>query len=161
MKIEFLKASKADVNEIMLLYKEVMKTTFTTWGQGYPNRELIELDVSNDSLYVLKDNGKIIAVSFLGVKEEENENWENKLSNPLGIARICVSSEYQGKGIGTRFVSLLVEEAKARGADGMHFHVATLNASAMRMYENVGFKNCGLGKSNYGFDYYKYEMVFE
>ena len=56
---------------------------------------------------------------------------------------------------------VLVKEAKDRGADGMHFHVATLNSSAMRMYENVGFVNCGLGKSNYGFDYYKYEMVFK
>lgn len=159
--MNFLKANKEDVNEIMLLYNEVMKTTFTTWGQGYPSKDLIEEDIHAGNLYVLKDDNKIIAVSFLGVKEEENENWENKLTNALGIARICVSSRYQGRGIGTKFVSLLVKEAKDRGADGMHFHVATLNSSAMRMYENVGFVNCGLGKSNYGFDYYKYEMVFK
>ena len=159
--MEFLKATKKDVNEIMSLYKEVMKTTFTTWGQGYPNKELIENDVNDSNLYVLKDEDKIIAVSFLGEKEEENENWSNKLNRPLGVARICVSNLYQRKGIGSMFLSFLIEEARNRGADGMHFHVATLNVAAMRMYEKVGFENCGLGKSNYGFDFYKYEMVFK
>ena len=28
-------------------------------------------------------------------------------------------------------------------------------------YENVGFSNTGLGKSNYGFDFYKYEQIFK
>ena len=87
--MNFLKASREDVNEIMLLYNEVMKTTYTTWGQGYPSKELIEEDIHAGNLYVLKDDNKIIAVSFLGVKEEENENWENKLTNAFGIARIC------------------------------------------------------------------------
>ena len=61
----------------------------------------------------------------------------------------------------SKFLSLLIDEAKKRGADGMHFHVATLNIAAMKMYEKSGFKNCGMGKSNYGFDFYKYEMVFK
>lgn len=43
---------------------------------------------------------------------------------------------------------------------GMQFHVCTKNISAMKMYEKVGFKNYGLGKSNYGFDYYKYKLSF-
>ena len=159
--MEFLKANKDNLNSIMLLYKEVIKTTFTTWGENYPSRELIEKDIDEGNIYIVKDNNVIVAVSFLGVKEEENEEWANKLNNPLGIARICVKKEYQGKGIGSEFLVFLISEAKLRGADGLHFHVATLNGAAMNMYEKVGFKNCGRGKSNYGFDFYKYEMVFD
>ena len=159
--MNFLKANKDNLNEIMLLYKEVIKTTFTTWGEDYPSRELIKSDIDNGNIYIVIEDNKIIAVSFLGVKEEENEEWVNNLNNPLGIARICVKKEYQGKGIGSEFLRFLISAAKLRGADGMHFHVATLNGAAMNMYEKAGFKNCGRGKSNYGFDYYKYEMVFK
>ena len=161
MKLNFLQARKSDVDEILILYKEVIKTTFTTWDENYPSKELIEDDINNNNLYVLKNGNEIVAVSFLGKKEQENENWQIKLNNPLGVARICVSPKYQGQGIGSYFMKCLIEKAKQNGADGMHFHVCTINPSAMKMYEKVGFKNYGLGKSNYGFDYYKYEQKFE
>ena len=159
--MEFLKARKDDLDNIMSLYKNVIASTFTTWDEYYPSKELIENDILSGNLYLLKENNEIIAVSFLGLKEEENEDWSHKLNYPLGVARICVNHKWQGKGIGKYFMLRLIEEAKNRGADGMHFHVATINKAAMKMYEGVGFTNCGLGKSNYGFDFYKYEMVFK
>ena len=157
---QFLQATLQDVENIMSLYRYVIKTTFTTWDDNYPDKELIVRDINNKNLFVLKHNDNIIAVSFVGYKEEENENWTYPLLSPIGVARICVSPDHQGQGIGTHFMKQLINIAKERGADGMHFHVCTQNPAAMKMYEKVGFVNCGLGKSNYGFDYYKYEQVF-
>ena len=98
---------------------------------------------------------------FLSIIDDSEENWSIHLKNPQGVVRICVDPEYQGRGVGSCFMGKLIDEAKNRGADGMQFHVCTKNISAMKMYEKVGFKNLGLGKSNYGFDYYKYELAFE
>lgn len=160
MELKLLKAQESDVDEIMELYKLVIKTTFTTWDENYPDKNLILSDIKNGNLFVLKDDGKCIAVSFLGKKEKDDETWSVDLKRPLSVARICVSPKYQGKGVGTKFMAMLVSEAKNQGADGMHFHVCTKNPAAMKMYEKNGFKNYGQGKSNYGFDYYKYEQKF-
>ncbi len=158
--LEFSQARKEDVDEIYKLYQIVIKNSFTTWDKSYPSKMLVFDDIKNKNLYVLKSDDKIVAVSFLGKYENEDDEWKYKLNNGYGIARICVNPDFQGKGIGTHFLKLLIEEAKQSGADGIHFHVCVQNPSAMKMYENAGFKNCGLGKPNYGFEFYKYEMVF-
>ncbi len=161
MKLVFQKATIEDLSSILELYKKVIETTFTTWDENYPSKELIISDIKNSELYLLKNSkGECVAVSFLGINDDSKENWVIQLKSPLGVARICVSPDYQGKGIGSYFMNRLIDEAKNRGADGMQFHVCTKNISAMKMYEKVGFKNYGLGKSNYGFDYYKYELAF-
>lgn len=154
-------ATLDDIDEILSLYHHVIETTFTTWGDDYPNRELLENDIMSKSLYVLKSQNDIIGVSFFGIKENDDESWIFPLSNPMSVARICVSPEHQGKGVGTYLMHKLVSLAKEKGADGMHFHVCTQNPSAMKMYEKAGFKNTGPGKSNYGFEFFKYEQIFK
>lgn len=162
MDLIFQKATIKDLPAILELYKKVIETTFTTWDENYPSKDLILNDIKNSNLFVLKNlKDKCIAVSFLGINDDSKENWSIHLKNPQGVARICVDPEYQGKGVGSYFMGKLIDETKNRGVDGMQFHVCTKNISAMKMYEKVGFKNHGLGKSNYGFDYYKYELAFE
>ena len=158
--MEFLKATQNDVPEIMAHYKNVIKNTFTTWDENYPDENLVKTDIDDGNFYVLKDGGKIVAVSFLGEKKDDTETWNHQLAKPMGVARICVSPNQQGKGIGTMFMQLLISEAKKRGADGMHFHVCTKNVSAMKMYEKCGFVRSDEVVNNYGFDFYKYEQVF-
>lgn len=160
MEFIFCEAQTEEINEIMSLYSDVIKTTFTTWDENYPSRNQVENDIKIENLFVLKNDGKIVAVSFLGGKGTDDEVWQIDLKQPQRIARICVSHKLQGKGVGTFFVKKLIEKAKQRGADGMHFHVCTQNPSAMKMYEKAGFKNCGQGKSNYGFDFFKFEQKF-
>ena len=158
--MEFLKATYDDVPEIMALYKDVIKNTFTTWDENYPSEDMIKGDIDDGNFYVLKDNLKIVAASFLGKKTDDKELWQNALSSPMGVARICVSPTQQGKGVGTYFMKMLIDEAKKRGADGMHFHVCVQNPSAIKMYEKCGFRKFGDIVVQYGFEFFKYEQVF-
>ena len=158
--LAFLVATKEDADKIYELYQKVIKSTFTTWDESYPSKPLVIEDIEHKNLYVLKLGNEIVAVSFLGKNENEDDAWNYMLNNGFGLARICVSPDFQRRGIGTRFLKLLIDEAKRRGSDGLHFHVCVQNLSAIKMYEKAGFENCGLGKPNYGFEFYKFEMVF-
>lgn len=153
-------ANLNDLDDICNLYKKVIKTTFTTWDENYPSKNLLIDDILNKNLYVLKHKKTIIAVSFLGTKEENKENWEIDLKRPMGVARICVDPNLQGKGVGSFFMECLINKSKKLGADGMHFHVEITNIAAQKMYQKCGFINCGLGQSNYGFSFYKFEQKF-
>ena len=134
--MNFLKANKDNLNEIMLLYKEVIKTTFTTWGEDYPSRELIKSDIDDGNIYIVIEDNKIIAVSFLGVNEEENEEWVNKLNNPLGIARICVKKEYQGKGIGSKIIHALEQDEYFLRAKRIEIPASI---TAVEFYRKMGY----------------------
>ncbi|MBE7074220.1 MAG: GNAT family N-acetyltransferase [Clostridiales bacterium] len=160
--LSFEKATEKNLKEILRLYTKVIKKTFTTWDKKYPNKGLLKNDIQHEDLYILKTSKKIVAVGFLGENNlEENETWHLKLKRPLEISRICVSPDFQNQGIGTIFMQYLIEEAKNRGADGMRFHVCTENPSAIKLYEKCNIKNYGLGQSNYGFDFYKFETKFK
>ena len=160
MSIVFKLAEEKELNVIIKTYKDVIKANFTTWDENYPSKELVQEDIEKKTLYVLKNKDEIVAISFLGPNENENEKWEYKLQNPLGIARICVAPKYQGQGFGKLMLKHLIKLAKEKRADGLHFHVAILNKVAIKMYLSCGFENCGKGKANYGYDYYKFEMKF-
>ena len=50
--MEFLKATQSDVPEIMAHYKDVIKNTFTTWDENYPNENLVRTDIDDGNFYV-------------------------------------------------------------------------------------------------------------
>jgi hypothetical protein len=66
----FSLAKHDDFSEIMDLYHSLMGTPGCTWHSHYPNRDIVVSDIENDSLYVLRDNDRIIAVAAAGVSDE-------------------------------------------------------------------------------------------
>ena len=114
MNIIFRLAEKKDLDIIMKIYKDVINSTFTTWDEDYPSKQLVQEDIEKKTLYVLKNEDDIVAISFLGPNENENEKWKYKLQNPLGIARICVAPNYQGQGFGKLMLKYLIKLAKEK-----------------------------------------------
>lgn len=57
-------------------------------------------------------DGKLVAISMGSIRHW----WEGANYN---IEELCVDPEYQGQGIGSRFLSMIEEEAKRRGLAGI------------------------------------------
>ena len=55
------------------------------------------------------------------------------------IAMIAVRDEYRGRRIGSKLVTAAVTAMKAKGADEIVLETETVNAAAIRLYENLGF----------------------
>lgn len=158
MKIRLL--TKKDLSEIKELYDDIKKNTYTLWDNGYPSDELIEFDIERKSLYGMFFNDELIAISFAGERNEENEEgftWKENFKKRGTFARIGVSPKFQNQGVGTILVDFILKTLKAQGFDGVRILVGKENQNAIKLYRKFGFENCGQAE-RYGHEYFLFEL---
>lgn len=111
MKGEFKisRAETVDLEEILGIYsdaREFMRQNGNSgqWQYTYPDIDTVKEDIAQRNLYKVTDNGKILAVFFFRIGEDEtyikiyNGSWLNQ--NPYGaIHRVAVSKDAHGRGI--------------------------------------------------------------
>ena len=65
------------------------------------------------------------------------------------INNVAVAKEYRNQGICTSILTKVMEECKDRGVMAFTLEVRVSNEAAIRVYEKMGFKNCGIRKNYY------------
>ena len=65
------------------------------------------------------------------------------------ITNVAVDGRYRSQGIGFAMLSRLMEYGKERGVAAFTLEVRQSNAAAIRLYEKLGFENCGIRKNFY------------
>ncbi len=143
IKIEL--AKEEDREEILALYKTQLGREFCPWTDDYPSNETIDFDLSRDSLFVMKENGKIIGA--VSIDEDENVNnlecWDKALAPGGELSRLAVLPERQNKGLARQLMSFGMRMLKERGFKSIHFLVNKYNDKALRSYAAFGFNNVG------------------
>ena len=86
--------------------------------------------------FVLEQDGEIMALAFL---------WDLfSLVPKFGIA---VRDDQQGKGVGTFFLTGLLDRFRAEGYAGVLLTTAKTNYGAQRLYEKCGFERLGTAEN--------------
>ena len=156
---DFCLANHSDIPEIHALYRSCIGAPGCTWDDDYPNDKTAESDIKINSLYILKDGGKIIAAASAGPFDELGHlRWKPK--NPCELARIGVVPEMRNKGIGTVILQHVIDAMKMRGFDGIRMLVSKTNYPALGMYDKNGFEACGETRM-FDMDFYCYQIVFD
>ncbi|MBP5197667.1 MAG: GNAT family N-acetyltransferase [Lachnospiraceae bacterium] len=138
-------ASEKDRNEIMALYKAQIGREFCPWTDHYPSNETIDYDFSRDALFVMKEDGRIIAAISLEEDEEVDvlECWDRNLTPSGELARLAVLPTEQNKGIARKMLNFGMEELKRREYVATHFLVNRHNVKAIKSYDAFGFNVVG------------------
>jgi ribosomal protein S18 acetylase RimI-like enzyme len=159
----FRKALLTDENDILSIYesvKEKGKIDGTSdWDEDYPNQEILKEDLKNEQAYVLISNEKIIAAITMIEEDEpgiQSLPWVK--AKACFLVRLCVSPEYQGKGIGEKMMRKISKYAKDKGFEATHHLAAIVNEAANRLYERMGYRNLGMIHM-YDTDFNAYEML--
>ena len=159
MEYTIASACEDDREELLALYKSQVGREGCPWTDEYPSNETIDFDLSRDALYVLKTDGKIVGA--ISIEEDEEVNkipyWNRELEPEAEFARIAVSPDMQGQGIGKILVKFLIDELKQKGFKGIHIIVNRYNPKALRLYDSFDFKNVG-ECSMYNQDFFCYEL---
>ncbi len=138
-------ATESDREEIMALYKEQLGREFCAWDEDYPSNETIDYDLSRDALFVMKEDGKIIAAISIELDEDVDalECWNRDIFPGGELARIAVTPSMQGRGIARKMMQHGMDVLKERGFKSIHFLVNKYNQKAIRCYEVFGFDVVG------------------
>lgn len=112
------------------------------WDELYPTKEDFLDDIDKNTLYVALDNDRIVAIYVISREcdEEYHEcEWESPDESACIIHRLCVASDNQNKGIGSRVLLHIEEQIKSMGYLSIRLDVFSENPYALRLYEKNGY----------------------
>lgn len=149
MNIRLSKVS--DLKDIMGLIEEAKEHLKSIgadqWQDGYPNEEVILLDISEGTSYVLEEDGDIIGTVCIQLKSEPvydtlEGNWllEGKYTT---IHRIAVSNKYKGKGYASKLFDFAEEVTKNYGYDSIRSDTQKDNYIMKKILKRQGYTECG------------------
>ena len=140
-----LPAVEADRKEILALYNMQKGRPFCPWSEAYPSDETIDFDLERDALFVMKEDGRVIAA--ISIDEDGDVNklacWDLDLAPGGELSRLAVLPDMQSRGIARRMIEYSMDELRKRGFKSLHFLVNRYNVKALRSYAHMGFNNVG------------------
>ncbi len=149
------KATLADIPAVSDLYEKIHdaeEAGHVTIGwerQTYPTRKTAQAALEADELYVLEENGKILATARINDEQMpayEFAAWEHDAEpdKVLVMHTLCVLPSEAGRGYGSRFVRFYEELARESGRPYLRIDTNERNANARRLYKKLGYKEIGI-----------------
>ncbi len=167
--MQFRKAKQSEAEAVFALYRAVADTPGCAWDEEYPGMRQVLEDLARDGLYVVEQEGHIVAAAAAfgheGFEDDADEDdylnapcWDARIQRPLSVARLGVAREMQNQGLAGRLLLHIEREAVSAGYDGICFVVDLENRAAQAAYEAVGYRICGQTRF-IGEDWLCYEKV--
>lgn len=144
--LTIVRAEKADGDEIYALYHSLKDSPYGTWNDEYPSRELVEEDLANSDVFVMKTKQGRIVSAIVNEQSDEFDglgDWYPDVKRWAQFGRLGVAKDMQGRGVARRMLAYAMEQAKADGCDAVRFLVGAHNTPAQRSYAVLGFEICG------------------
>ena len=174
MKFVIESGTPADIDELEELYDNLndylsATTNYPGWIKGiYPVRENAVAGIEDNTLFVLRCNGKIAGSIILDHHPDEAYNsvsWKVDVdySSIFVIRTFVVHPSFLKMGVGRALMDYSFEQAQQSGIKSIRLDVYENNLPAISLYEKCGFEyidTVDLGLGNYGLDWFKlYEKV--
>ncbi|MBR5288678.1 MAG: GNAT family N-acetyltransferase [Clostridia bacterium] len=142
------RADISDADEIYALYRSLMDMPHSTWDEEYPSKDIVEHDLQNEVILIMRDHdGKIIAAIAVCDDEEDFDdasiNWYKDVSRFGCLARLGVDKQHQGKGIAKKMLLSAMDLCREKGCDAVRFLVSKSNPAPQRAYAKLNFDICG------------------
>lgn len=143
----FRKGTYNDLDNIFEIKEEALTAYKGTiaWSKEYPTRETFGRDIEKEELFVLEEDGDIVAIAVLNMQEDiyyKNIPWEEKESFII-LHRVLVAPKYSRQGRGKRLLSEIDKHIVSKGIKSIRLDVKTTNDKAQNLYKCMGYKVLG------------------
>ena len=143
--MEIRKAKLEEAEEILKIYKSLIGYEGCLWDEYYPNIEIVNNDIKNETLYVALIDDEIVGAAQSGIDEElfNMEFFTKEKKNPRDLSRVAVKKEYQKQGIARKIIAYIEDELRKDGVDYMYLTVGKTNIKAYNLYKSIGYETKG------------------
>lgn len=108
-------------------------------------KEDLEEMINKNSIFVAKEDGKIVGYVSIVVKVREHKGFRYR--KQLDIDSICIDENYRNKGIGTALLNYVKEYAIQNDCTDISLNVFPQNVDAIHVYEKMGMQVKSIGYS--------------
>ena len=153
--MDIRKACEADIDQIESIYDRILdeeeagKVTIG-WVRGiYPARNTAEEALKRKDLFVMEDDGIIVATAIINhiqVPEYRFAEWKHNASdeNIMVLHTLIVNPQQKAKGYGKAFVSYYENYARGNNCHELRMDTNIVNTRARKMYANLGYDEVGI-----------------
>ena len=116
------------------------------WDSIYPDKTVITEDIVRKQLYTGVIDGKIAVCFVLSEdydEEYKNGQWQWPESKFCIIHRLCVSPDFQNKGIAAETLKYIEKLCKSQGYDSIRLDCFTENPYSRKLYDKAGYSVVG------------------
>lgn len=176
-------AQESDLPRIVDLYQSVIDSVAGTeydvcWELGSrPTFEELESAISAHEMLLCveathsdKEEQTLVGAAVINNRQAQGYEqvvWKQDAApqEVFCLHLFCVSPQHAGKGVGSQFLQMVLDEAQQRGAKSMRLDVLPNNIPAQKLYRKNGFIDHGLFHLFYGegllTDFYLMEKVLD
>ena len=156
-------ATNADITLIKDIYDDARsigrKSGSCDWSDDYPNNLIITDDIINGNLSLVLLNSEPFAVfSLIDNDDLDHEPLNWKVCKSGVPVRICIKSQYQGKGFGKVIMKEMIKIAKEKGYESLRLLASVNNNPANNLYHSLHFLYKG-SVHLYEKDFNAYELI--
>jgi ribosomal protein S18 acetylase RimI-like enzyme len=116
------------------------------WNAAYPNKQVLEDDISRGELYVIRAGTRIagcIAITHQMDKEYKDIKWRTPNGDNIYIHRLAVHPDFQGKGYARALMDHAEQLGREGGAISIRLDTFSRNPGNQHFYERRGYLRLG------------------
>ena len=158
--MEIRKAKESDIEAIIKVYESIHDgiedgEIHTGWVRGtYPTEDTIEEALKRDDLFVIEDDGKVVATAIINQIQADDYkkiNWKHSTpdNEVMVLHTLAVDSNEHGKGYGRTLVAYFEEYAKESGILELRMDTNAKNKRARSLYNHLGYEEVGTIKGTF------------
>jgi ribosomal protein S18 acetylase RimI-like enzyme len=155
--MEIRRAKKVDIDSIERIYESIHDgeekgLTTTGWIRNiYPTRKTAEDALGRNDLFVMMDEGKIVAVAVINqiqVDEYKYATWKHSVkdSEVMVLHGLAVDPFQKNKGYGKAFVAFYENYAKQHNCVALRMDTNMRNTRARNLYQKLEYEEIGIVK---------------
>jgi predicted amidohydrolase/GNAT superfamily N-acetyltransferase len=144
VKIEL--ATAQDIEDVYNIYlkakEELENRQIFQWSDNYPNRNIIESDISRKELYIIKEQQTILGainISEHQEKEYETIDWKFQENKIMVIHRLVVHPEHQRQGYAKLLMHFAEEHAKTNKYTSIRLDAFSQNKDVLTFYNSLNY----------------------
>ena len=146
----YSKANQNQIEEVFSVFSAAVinmeKQGIHQWDEIYPDKATIADDINRNLMYIGMIDKKIAVCFVLSEEcdeEYKNGKWQWPDARFCVIHRLCVSPDFQNRGIAAETLKYIEMLCKSQGYDSIRLDCFTENPFSRKLYDKAGYSVVG------------------